>query len=181
MKHLLNTTNRGPRLDLLTSGPPCQGWSPGGRGLGESDERSRVFEDVVTLAKRDTPYALIIENSDWILTRRGVAFLDRMINKLAAAGYNVHYKTLTTHVHGVLPHCRQRCFIVAFHSDRVQEAMLWPEPVEAVSHTTLLGPRNQGDDATRRPSAPAQRAAIDRAWRIADERLERNSVYISGH
>ena len=58
--------------------------------------------------------------------------------------------------------------------------MLWPEPVEAVSYTTLLGPRNQEDDATRRPAAFAQRAAVDRAWRIADECLERNSVYING-
>lgn len=51
-----------PKIDLLTAGSPCQGFSSAGKGLNFEDPRSKLFFEFVRLLKECKPKYFLLEN-----------------------------------------------------------------------------------------------------------------------
>ena len=51
-----------PKHDILVGGFPCQAFSQAGRQLGFEDARGTLFFEILTIAKKHQPRALILEN-----------------------------------------------------------------------------------------------------------------------
>jgi len=58
-------TNRDydPPVDLLLGGSPCQGFSLAGKGLGDNDNRSRLFHEFIRIKRDCAPEWFLFENT----------------------------------------------------------------------------------------------------------------------
>ena len=95
-------------VGIMVGGPPCTDLSVAGKGAGLHGEKSRLFFDMVNIAKVLQPRYVMIENSPVLLDKwRGTvegAFED--------AGYGVTWARLSA-AHVGAPHLRWRCFLLA--------------------------------------------------------------------
>ena len=103
-------------LDVLTGGPPCQGWSTAGRQLGPSDERN-LFPEVIRWAREAQPRVIVMENSpNTVRAGKWKAYWDVWWRTLAEeAGYEGTAWVLKAADYGT-PQTRERAFYV-----------LWPK------------------------------------------------------
>ena len=95
-------------VDIMVGGPPCTDLSVAGKGAGLHGEKSRLFFDMVNIAKVLRPRYVMIENSPVLLNNwRGT-----VEGALADAGYGVTWARLSA-AHVGAPHLRWRCFLLA--------------------------------------------------------------------
>jgi site-specific DNA-cytosine methylase len=95
-------------IDILIGGPPCTDLSVAGKGAGLHGEKSRLFFDMVSIAKSLQPRYVMIENSSVLLNKwRGT-----VEGAFADAGYGVTWARLSA-AHIGAPHLRWRCFLLA--------------------------------------------------------------------
>ena len=95
-------------IDILIGGPPCTDLSVAGKGAGLQGEKSRLFLDMVAIAKSLQPRYVMIENSPVLLNKwRGT-----VEGALLDAGYGVTWARLSA-AHIGAPHLRWRCFLLA--------------------------------------------------------------------
>ncbi len=95
-------------IDILIGGPPCTDLAICGRGAGLHGKKSRLFFDMVAIAKSLQPRYVMIENSPVLLNKwRGT-----VEGALADAGYGVTWARLSA-AHIGAPHLRWRCFLLA--------------------------------------------------------------------
>jgi DNA (cytosine-5)-methyltransferase 1 len=95
-------------IDILIGGPPCTDLSVAGKGAGLHGEKSRLFFNMVAIAKSLQPRYVMIENSPVLLNKwRGT-----VEGALADAGYGVTWARLSA-AHVGAPHLRWRCFLLA--------------------------------------------------------------------
>jgi len=104
-------------VDLVAGGPPCQGFSVGGKRDGEDDRNSLVYRmlDFVELVQ---PRAVLIENVEGIARRfvskpgtAGTSVAEDAIAKLEDLGYIASYHLINSADFGV-PQARKRVAIV---------------------------------------------------------------------
>jgi len=121
-------------LDVITGGPPCQGFSTIGK-RSSSDVEKRLLHDprnelVITYAKLISdlqPKFIVMENVKGILTMDKGAYLENVLNLLKKAGYNVDYKLINMADYGI-PQIRKRVIILG---NRIGLPVLFPEPTHA--------------------------------------------------
>jgi len=102
-----------PQHDILGAGFPCQAYSQAGLQLGFQDERGTLFFEILEIARRRRPRALILENVKGLKTHDHGRTFAVIIKSLREAGYKVYTKVLRAIDFG-LPQNRHRIFIVAF-------------------------------------------------------------------
>ncbi|GGY21562.1 DNA cytosine methyltransferase [Streptomyces xanthochromogenes] len=135
----------GRRVDLLAGGVPCPPFSLAGKRLGADDERD-LFPDMLKIADRLRPRAIMIENVRGILEPPHV-FIDyrrQIVNELHRLGYRVPlidsewtvekqnmemrrvWRRVDAKDFGV-PQLRPRAILVAIHKDVPQGSdFAWP-------------------------------------------------------
>ena len=64
--------------------------------------------------------------------------------------YKVWHRVLCTSDNG-LPQTRKRWFLVAVRSDRMISEFVWPEVIEMLPLSVVLGPRSHSASVARRP------------------------------
>ena len=116
----------GRRLDLLSAGPPCQGFSRVGRGklndlkgLADAfrhDPRNKLYKKVLTLVDALRPRIVLLENVGGILHLSGTNMAAVICEALANIGYSPRYAVLNAAWYGV-PQSRERVFILAVDQD----------------------------------------------------------------
>lgn len=106
------------RLDLLTGGPPCQGFSRQRRGADVDPRNDLVFE-FERLVREVQPRSFLMENVAAILAPRGAAIFSELVTRFQRLGYRVHYAVLDAADYGVPQH-RKRMFMVGFHPSVTQ-------------------------------------------------------------
>lgn len=123
--------------DVLIAGPPCQGFSLGGNRRA-ADDRNGLFRQVIRVAERVKPRAVLIEN---VLNLRTMAdpvtkrpFAEQIATELEAVGYRVVYDVFRVANYGV-PQTRRRFVFVAIRNDHPDVYRL-PNPGPA----TPVGP-----------------------------------------
>ena len=104
-------------VDLIAGGPPCQGFSVGGKRDGEDDRNSLVYRmlDFVELVE---PRAVLIENVEGMARRfvskpgsAGISVAEDAIAKLEDLGYIASYHLINSADFGV-PQARKRVAII---------------------------------------------------------------------
>lgn len=117
------------KVDLMAGGPPCQGFSVGGRRDGTDERNDLVFHmlDAVDLVR---PRVVVIENVEGItrpfVARPGEAkssAAERVLRELARLGYVGAFQVVRAEDFGV-PQRRRRVLIVGFRDVDVQSADL---------------------------------------------------------
>jgi DNA (cytosine-5)-methyltransferase 1 len=134
---LLDATGLAPGdLDLLTGGPPCQGFSVQRIGA-DLDDRNvlvlRFAEHVIALQ----PRLFCMENVTGLLGKRGKPYLARFLSLVESAGYRTEVRRIDAVDFGVPQH-RRRVLVLGARYD--VSRLTGPEP-------NLLSPRLTVRDA----------------------------------
>ena len=117
-------------LDLITGGPPCQGYSRIGHRRSYSVDRELVpanhlYDQMAGVIEKMLPKMFLFENvegllsSRWTLKGRKGEIWDQVLNRfrnVAQSGYNVEFGVLQSSEYGV-PQRRPRVFIVGLRKD----------------------------------------------------------------
>lgn len=103
---------RNPASPLaLVGGPPCQGFSTGGKKRTEEDARNKLHERYALLLSRAQPDIFVFENVMGLLSMSRGEYVKRVIDSLSAVGYEVDLWKMNAAEYGV-PQRRQRVIIV---------------------------------------------------------------------
>lgn len=141
-------TTRLGTIDILTGGPPCQGFSLAGKRNPE-DERNELFQHYIRIVDLLQPKAFVMENVRLMMSMRdkdGRLFLDRVVKGFQQIGYQIALKVVNAQEYGV-PQFRERLFLVGAHKGKTQTVFTFPEPThvngglsfrDAVSDLPLL-------------------------------------------
>lgn len=123
------------QVTLMAGGPPCQGFSVGGRRDGADERNSLVFKmlEMVDLVR---PKIVLIENVEGIarrfVARPGetissisdtVSVAEMAIDKLAEIGYTSAFQVLNSSSFGV-PQSRKRVVIIGLHNSHIDSVAL---------------------------------------------------------
>jgi DNA (cytosine-5)-methyltransferase 1 len=118
------------RIDIIFGGSPCQDLSISGLRKGLEGSRSRLFYEIVRLAKESQSPFIFLENVPGIRTKG----LDTVGWELANAGYDCRWTSITASETGA-PHKRDRWFLLGYSQHFGQLA------------TEKSGSANQGEDS----------------------------------
>ncbi len=78
-------------LDLLSGGPPCQGFSKQKRGAHHGDGRNELVLQYARLVRELQPRFFLMENVDQLGQKRGRGFVDRLRAELEAYELHPHF------------------------------------------------------------------------------------------
>lgn len=112
------------KLDVLSGGFPCQGYSTSGFRMID-DPRNRLFKEFVEVAKILKPKVIICENVEGILSMNKGKTIKEIVTAFEEIGYNMDFRLLTAADYGV-PQMRNRVIFVA---NRIGVANLFPAPI----------------------------------------------------
>ena len=126
------------RLDLLSGGPPCQGFSRAGRGkIASLDDDKRAFaHDVRNTLVHDfcravetlRPRAFLIENVTGMLSLGGENHAEHVCARMEQAGYHIRLTVLNAAWYGT-PQNRERLFIMGLAPNEMLPTSCWfPTP-----------------------------------------------------
>lgn len=100
-------------VDFIMGGPPCQGFSVGGKKLGfKEDKRNQLYLDFVRFVKEFKPKQFIMENVQQILNNK-----DEIVSDFEKIGYDV----ITEKVNGLDIGMKQRRIRVFFIGNKKGE------------------------------------------------------------
>ena len=97
------------KVDIITSGFPCQPWSVAGRQKGTEDDRW-IWEDIFRIICEVRPRNIFLENVSGVLVREGIG---RILGDLSTIGFNAEWTTFKASDTGAT-HQRKRVFILAY-------------------------------------------------------------------
>lgn len=100
-----------PNMDVLITGPPCQGFSTAGK-MSPNDERNILLEMLPQIVNLKKPKVLFIENVQGLTSFKGGSTLDQLVNGIENLGYTVEYDILNSSDFGI-PQNRKRIIIFA--------------------------------------------------------------------
>ncbi len=138
------------KVGLLAGGPPCQGFSVGGRRNGE-DERNQLVHRMLEMVEIVRSPLVLIENVEGISRRfisrpdrtDEMAVADQVVQRLQGIGYDSAYSVVDASQFGV-PQIRRRVLIVGFASEEFGSSELaarFSDALAAVRITMLRGMR----------------------------------------
>ena len=114
------------KIDVVFGGPPCQGFSVGGKRELDDPRNLRVF-DFARLVRQLRPNYFVMENVKGLLGMHARPVLDSFFRRMKLAGYHVvePVRPLDAADHGV-PQRRQRTFV--FGALKGLQLPCYPEP-----------------------------------------------------
>ena len=115
-------------IDIVTGGPPCQGFSNANYTRDIEDERNNlvyIFSEYVTYLQ---PEFVIMENVPGIQSLDEGVYVDGVVSDLEDAGYTVTFKVINTAEYGV-PQKRNRFILLASKNHTVE----FPDPTHTES------------------------------------------------
>lgn len=116
------------KINLITGGVPCQGFSRANRKHNDEDERNYLFRDYMRIAEAFQPDYLIVENVSGMKTTAGGKFVEEILASMEELGYNSTVKLLNAADYGV-PQIRKRIIFVGIKKGRgLAEKFNYPEP-----------------------------------------------------
>lgn len=107
-------------IDVITGGPPCQGFSLANKNRNkiEDDPRNKLFYEFVKVIKWYSPKSFVMENVKGLLSMGKGKVIKKILEVFenAGIGYNVEYKVLKASDYGV-PQNRERVILIGFRKD----------------------------------------------------------------
>lgn len=157
-------------IDLVTGGPPCQGFSIQRIGVDEDERNDLIFEfGRLVLALR--PRVFLMENVKGLLGSRGRYFAVRLKEMLSRGGYAVESKIVNAAEYGV-PQVRKRVFVYGRRNDQ-PAPFVFPEP--ELSPDRFVTVTNAIGDLPSPPVdySPALGDQLHRRMRLSELNLKR--------
>jgi len=110
----------------IVGGPPCQGFSTGGKRRSETDERNLLHHRYAELLDLIRPDLFVFENVLGLLSLAKGKFLERVTAGMRAVGYDVALWRLNAAAYGV-PQRRQRVMLVGVPAGQAmhQQPQAW--------------------------------------------------------
>ena len=99
-----------PSVDIITGGPPCQGFSLAGQRLTD-DPRNTLFREYIRIANALQPKVIFFENVYGILSMQKGDVLKAIIAEFNEIGYHCEYKIVNAADYGV-PQTRLRFALI---------------------------------------------------------------------
>lgn len=149
-------------IDILSGGPPCQGFSTVGK-RDENDKRNSLFKSFLSIAAHIKPRYLVIENVEGLVVMKGGAIAREISALLGDMGYEVDWKIVQSCDFGV-PQLRKRFLLIA--SARGVRQALIPAP-KIATYVTVddaigdLPPLKSGQSTSAYISPPRTRYQRD--------------------
>lgn len=116
IKHLLEDKGVN-KINLITGGVPCQGFSIANRKHNDNDERNFLFLEYMKFVKEFDPDYIILENVSGMRSTAGGRFEKEITNYMNLLGYNTTVNLLNAADYGV-PQIRQRLIFVGVRQGR---------------------------------------------------------------
>lgn len=114
----------GRRVDVVTAGVPCQGFSLNNRKRWDDDERNFLFREFIRVVQILEPEVILLENVSGLRKAAHGAFEKEISEAIEQSGYDVQFNMLNAADYGV-PQKRQRIF---FLGARPGTEVWWPKP-----------------------------------------------------
>ncbi|MCT2178149.1 DNA cytosine methyltransferase [Brachybacterium muris] len=116
-------------VDLVAGGVPCPPFSHAGLQLGEADERN-LFDRALEIVNDVQPRAVMIENVRGLLDPKFENYRNRLVQRLAKAGYRAEWKLLQAADYGV-PQLRPRSILLGLRPTDAR-VFSWPATQDRV-------------------------------------------------
>lgn len=104
------------KINLITGGVPCQGFSIANRKHNDNDERNFLFVEYMKFVKEFEPDYIILENVSGMRSTAGGQFEKNIKEYMESLGYNTTVDLLNAADYGV-PQIRQRLIFVGVKKD----------------------------------------------------------------
>lgn len=98
------------RVDLLAGGPPCQGFSAGGKH-DPADQRNELVFEFARIVQEVQPRYFLMENVPGLLGPKHSSTWNRLLNKLGDAGYDMAPPAVLNACAFGVPQQRKRLFL----------------------------------------------------------------------
>ena len=105
------------RINLITGGVPCQGFSIANRKHNDNDARNFLFLEYMRFVKIFNPDYIILENVSGLRSTAGGQFEESIKSHMQALNYEVTVSIVNAAEYGV-PQLRQRLIFVGVKKDR---------------------------------------------------------------
>lgn len=112
------------KIDLLSGGPPCQGFSTVG-SKNEKDPRNSLFYEYLRAVKELNPSYVIFENVSGFKNMYDGKAYNTLISELRELGYDSHSAILEASDFG-LPQIRKRTIVVGWKKGRCSVCLPYP-------------------------------------------------------
>ena len=115
-----------PTHDVLVAGFPCQPFSKSGAQRGMDETRGTLYWNILRIIEEHHPSLVVLENVRNLVGPRHIHEWNLIIRTLREAGYRVSSTPLILSPHminrldGGRPQVRERVFVVAVHSDALE-------------------------------------------------------------
>ena len=122
-----------PPFDILCGGFPCQSFSNSGKKKGLDDKRGKLFEYILSIAARQKPSFLFLENVKHIKNIDDGKVFEHIIQRIRETGYFVTTTELSPHQLGV-PQQRERVVFICIRNDLYDKtkSLDFPLPVTPI-------------------------------------------------
>lgn len=118
-----------PACDIVIGGFPCQGFSVANTKRHESDQRNRLYLELLRVVHDKQPKFFLAENVKGILHFAGGKVYERILSDMRELGYKVKSRLFNVADYGV-PQKRERVIFVGVRND-VQFEYEFPKPTHA--------------------------------------------------
>lgn len=136
--HDIDVKKEIPKIDILTSGFPCQPFSIAGEQKGFDDERSNVFWKLIEIIKIHKPKVVILENVKNLKSHDNGKTFIKITDELTKLKYKYKYKILNTCEITSIPQNRERIYIVCFLNEKYFDKFDFPEKIEVNEKKNII-------------------------------------------
>jgi DNA (cytosine-5)-methyltransferase 1 len=120
------------KMDILTSGFPCQPFSIAGTKTGFADTRSNVFWKLIEIIHPHKPDCAVFENVKNIISHDNGNTFKIITDKITEIGYKFKYKVINTCKFTDIPQNRERVYIVCFKNESHYNLFDFPPDINDV-------------------------------------------------
>ena len=146
-------SNQIPTADVVVGGFPCQGFSVANWGRTVSDERNKLYIEMVRVITDKQPKFFIAENVKGLVSLGKGEVLRRIIKDFAYAGYQTTWQVLNSADYGV-PQKRMRFVMLGVRNDISDASPIFPPK------PTHQDPKYKTRDSTLKPWLSVGKALV---------------------
>ena len=119
-----------PKINVVTSGFPCQAFSIAGYRKGFDDDRGHLFFETMRIVNALQPQVIFLENVKNLVSHDNGNTFNVIKEELSKSGYYYKYDLLNGKDYGNTPQNRERIYIVAFKDRFSYENFVFPEKIQ---------------------------------------------------
>ena len=118
-----------PHVNIVTSGFPCQPYSQMGKRLGRKDPRGTIIYPIADIIATTQPDAIILENSDALLSDENGQTMVDIKQMFARIGYQLRSVVLEASEYGAVAQ-RRRLYLIGFRGKGSLKGFRLPKSIK---------------------------------------------------